>query len=88
MGGEKFTYLSKDKVPTWKYDTSISSHTFEVNTSQKSQSFIHGTGISAPSWNQTIDDTSEDWVRTWDWVFMTTTWDSLALDNDNWEDWG
>ena len=34
-----------------------------------------------------IDDTSEEWGRPWDWVFMTTTWDNLDTETGNWEDW-
>ena len=38
-----------------------------------------------PSWNQTVDDTSQDFYRTWDWVFMSKGFDAIT---ENWEDFG
>ena len=35
--------------------------------------------------NQVIDDSVGDFTKTWDWVFLTTTFDNLI--SENWEDW-
>ena len=87
MGGEKFTFSKGKKPSTWTRSTDIKSASWSINTAQNTNSFVTGLGISAPTWNQTIDDTSEDWGKPWDWVFLTTTWENLNTETGNWEDW-
>ena len=87
MGGERFITKSGVKDNSWEYSKSFKGSTWRYSNNKKSSGFSLSTGITAPSWNQKIDDTSEDWTKTWDWVFMTTYWENLDIETGNWEDW-
>ena len=86
MGGEKFTYSIGKKTGTWAYQKAIKGATWSFITSQKAgNAYTVNLGQKAPSWNQSTDERSSDWVRTWDWVFLTSSWSDLS--SENWEDW-
>jgi|3_EtaG_2_1085321.scaffolds.fasta_scaffold17782_3 hypothetical protein len=85
MTNETFVYNKGKRTSTFIYDKGKKSSGFTFNKGKKASNFSVNTAAGFPSWNQTVDDTSQDFYRTWDWVFMSKGYETIS---ENWEDFG
>ena len=85
MTNETFVYNKGKKTAQFTYDKGKKSSDFVFSKGEKASIFSVNTTVSLPSWNRTVDDTSQDFYRTWDWVFMSKGYETIS---ENWEDFG